>query len=289
MTRNLNTKIIVVFTIILFTANVINGGRGAMIYMSEYSSSLKRETLIIGQVLKLQLDRLLALEIPLEDLMGFEEQCQEVVQKYPNISFAAVIATDGKILFHSNSSLDGKYFKNSVVLKAIRRGKEEIVEYFAQHEKHYGVIIPVDDFNGKHRGAIVLSLPGNVITYRIISGIVVSIIFSFLIFLLSLMGIIYFLKRWLTNPLRKLNQVTKEIGALGIDSFQEVRITSRDEMEELASSFNTMATELQRTTVSKDYVDSIISSMMDALIVIDSQGRDPNRQSSRGGDVAIFQ
>jgi hypothetical protein len=38
-----------------------------------------------GHTLKFQLDRLLELGIAVEDLVGFEEQCQEIVNKYPDI------------------------------------------------------------------------------------------------------------------------------------------------------------------------------------------------------------
>lgn len=52
-----------------------------------------------------------------------------------------------------------------------------------------------------------------------------------------------------------------------------VNIESRDEIGELAASFNKMTGDLQKTTVSRDYVDSIINNMMDSLIVLSPNGR----------------
>lgn len=51
-----------------------------------------------------------------------------------------------------------------------------------------------------------------------------------------------------------------------------VPVTSDDELGQLAVWFNQMIKELHDTTVSKNYVDNIIQSMMDSLIVLDSQG-----------------
>jgi PAS domain S-box-containing protein len=271
MRHNLNTKIIITFIVIMFISNSITGGLSTYYYMSQYTEALQGKVMVIGQGLKLQLDRLFALEIPLEDLMGFEEQCQEVIEKYPDISYATVTNTDGEILFQSNSPPEGEYLEIPAIVDAIRDGKDQVIDYFYRQNRYYGFIIALFDISGKHLGAVVLGLPVKIITQRVFYGSVFSILLSLFIFVLSLFGIIYFLKRLITSPLQQLGQATQEIGSGGIESFQEVRINSRDEMEDLANSFNTMAADLKRTTVSKEYVDRIISSMMDALIVVDSQ------------------
>lgn len=51
-----------------------------------------------------------------------------------------------------------------------------------------------------------------------------------------------------------------------------VNIESRDEIGDLAAAFNKMTDDLQKTTVSRDYVDSIIKNMMDSLIVLSPNG-----------------
>lgn len=51
-----------------------------------------------------------------------------------------------------------------------------------------------------------------------------------------------------------------------------VPVSSRDELGELAQCFNRMTEQLLNTTVSKNYVDNIIRSMIDILIVINPDG-----------------
>jgi PAS domain S-box-containing protein len=51
------------------------------------------------------------------------------------------------------------------------------------------------------------------------------------------------------------------------DLSQRIEVRSQDEIGRLAASFNRMAEDLQRTTVSKEYLDSIFSSMINSLIV----------------------
>ncbi len=76
------------------------------------------------------------------------------------------------------------------------------------------------------------------------------------------------LTRSITVPVRSLISSTK-IMARG-DLSPRTEIKSSDEIGELANSFSKMAEDLQKITVSRDYVDNIIKTMADALIVTDS-------------------
>jgi len=56
------------------------------------------------------------------------------------------------------------------------------------------------------------------------------------------------------------------------DFAHSVPVGSNDELGQLARAFNNMAGDLQRTTVSRDYVDGIIHCMDEMLLVMDSSG-----------------
>lgn len=88
-----------------------------------------------------------------------------------------------------------------------------------------------------------------------------------------IVGIIawFVLTHTITNRIRSLISTTRIIA--GGDLTQRVGVKSSDEIGELADSFNKMAENLLRTTVSRDYVDNIIRTMADALIVVDLEGR----------------
>jgi two-component system, sensor histidine kinase and response regulator len=95
--------------------------------------------------------------------------------------------------------------------------------------------------------------------------------------LLSAIGAVVFatliglmLSRSFSSPLRKLAAAAQEVGIGQLKSRIEVK--SRDEFGQLAQTFNKMADDLSRSTVSKDYVDNIFKSMGDSLIVTDAHG-----------------
>ncbi|MBF0319486.1 MAG: EAL domain-containing protein [Nitrospirae bacterium] len=75
----------------------------------------------------------------------------------------------------------------------------------------------------------------------------------------------------LMRPLRTLVLSTSMIGRG--DFLQKIALPeSDDEIRDLAEAFNTMAHNLQRTAVSKDYLDGVINTMADMLLVIDFNG-----------------
>src|SRR5919202_2068466 len=70
----------------------------------------------------------------------------------------------------------------------------------------------------------------------------------------------------ITKPIKKLKEAATKIGEGDFDI--QVDIKTKDELKILADAFNHMARKLQETTVSKSYLDNIISSLSDALIVL---------------------
>ncbi len=71
----------------------------------------------------------------------------------------------------------------------------------------------------------------------------------------------------IASPIVELKNAVTRIGKGSLDA--KINIFSDDEVGILADSFNRMVDNLSQTTVSKVYVDNILGSMVDSLIVID--------------------
>ncbi|VVB97633.1 Methanogenesis regulatory histidine kinase FilI [uncultured archaeon] len=72
------------------------------------------------------------------------------------------------------------------------------------------------------------------------------------------------------KPISKLMTSVNEISRGNLDA--KIDIHSNDELGLLASAFNKMTGELAKTTISKDYMDSIIRSLFDMLVVVSPEG-----------------
>ena len=86
--------------------------------------------------------------------------------------------------------------------------------------------------------------------------------------------------RSIARPLGTLTQAAREIGQGNLE--ERIKVISHDEVGLLAATFNRMVDNLSRTTVSKVYVDNIISSMADPLVVTDT-----NRTIQRANQATL--
>jgi PAS domain S-box-containing protein len=89
-----------------------------------------------------------------------------------------------------------------------------------------------------------------------------------LIFLALVLSVL--IARSLTHPIDQLVHLTNRI-ARGDYEF-ELPFDRGDEIGELAAALKTMAIELNETTVSKDYMEGVLSSMLDPLLVMRADG-----------------
>ena len=99
----------------------------------------------------------------------------------------------------------------------------------------------------------------------LMSGTIVGII----VILLAI-----FIARRISIPIQQLTGLAKKV-ASG-DLSQTISLRSQDEIGELGTAFNHMTADLKRSTqellATRDYTNNIISSMVDSLIVFDSNG-----------------
>jgi PAS domain S-box-containing protein len=86
----------------------------------------------------------------------------------------------------------------------------------------------------------------------------------------AILAIQYFRLRRLLEPLKRLTQFTAEVGAGNLE--RKAPVARLDEVGQMAVAFNAMLDQLAATTVSRDYVDNIIRSMAESLLVADTQG-----------------
>ena len=166
MNLSVRAKIVLITVVILFFAIGANDLISSYVFTKEYSNALQSETFVIGQALRLQLDKLLRLGIAVEDLVGFEKQCQDAVNEHEEISYAMVVDADGKILFHNDPSQHGKILTDSATLEAVKSTQDVIQVYSQQGEKYYDIIIPVLGAHGEHIAAVRIGFPVKLIAQK---------------------------------------------------------------------------------------------------------------------------
>jgi len=196
-------------------------------------------------------------------------------------SYGMVLDPSGLVLAHTNVLQTGKRYEDPVTLRALRREQPGFEVVVSGGKQALDVAIPVwaqgenfllsQEKEGKTRlGTVRLGLPLDealVTRTRILRRIALILLASGGV----MMAAIWLFLRGLLKPLALLARLAERIGR----GERDVRVPAlgEDEIGDLAGSFNKMVDDLKTTTVSKDYVDNIIKSMADSLVVIESDGR----------------
>lgn len=101
---------------------------------------------------------------------------------------------------------------------------------------------------------------------------IIFIISGFAVF--SAVAIGLFIYKNISTPISKLRDSAIDVGKGNLKT--KIEITSKDEIGELATAFNKMADDLQKSNdkiiSDKDYIDNIVNSMNDSLIVTSLEG-----------------
>jgi two-component system sensor kinase FixL len=271
LSRSLRAKLTISIIILFVLLLSINTYLNNTIFEARYAELLKNQVVTVGQNLEFQLDRLLTFLV-LDDLTGFNEICREVVAKNPDISNIYIIDTSGRVLYHSGTIPQDGRLTPPDLLNAILANEKTEIKYKKDREWFIAFIIPIfDEEHSTHPGSIVLEIPARAITSKMFSLALKSLLGSSFFFAILFILVYLVITRWVTRPILELDAATRTISEHGPESFRAVTVSSQDEIGRLAASFNKMAGDLQQTTVSKSYVDSILATMSDALIVTDAR------------------
>jgi PAS domain S-box-containing protein len=244
--------------IVLLTIAIILFAVGASImvgtyaFTREFSDVLRSKALTTGKVLKYQMEKLMSFGLLPEEIVGFEDQCAEVVAKYGDISYAFVADVRGRILFHNQPSRNGTALAEPGILAALASPVESTWLNTDGKDRFYEVAVPVFTPRGEHVVSIVIGVPEQVVarkTRRILmqaSAVAVACSgFSTLLLL-------YALSAWVSKPIDRFLAVIGDISRNDMKFTNRVAVGSRDEIGRLGSAFNEMIDTLEETTVSKD-------------------------------------
>ena len=183
-----------------------------------------------------------------------------------NIIYWRVVKPDGEIYLADDAEVWGKRIDDEAVATRTTLMKEDVLP---ENGEKIGVI--VRPLGIKEDGRpwtfwLGYSLKPILIARRKALFVGLGVVLGVIIFATSFA---YYFSKGITKPVRELVEGTKAISEGNLDYV--IRTYSHDEIGELENSFNKMAYNLKRTTISRDYFDNIIRNMTDTLIVLDSQ------------------
>lgn len=114
------------------------------------------------------------------------------------------------------------------------------------------------------------AIPNKILIEQKQGLLIIAIIITATSTLIAILITYISIRKILLKPIEKLSNAITSIGSGDLTTLVET--PSGDELGTLAQTFNEMTTKLKSTTVSRDYVDNILNSMADTLIVTSPDG-----------------
>lgn len=250
MKLNLRGKILLIATAVMLCVIWAVIVTSNLLSAREYEDALHSRSLAIGKSLTIQFERLLQLGLGVDDIIGFEEQCREVVQTYPGIDLAMVIGPDGRILFHSDSNFNGT-LPDSSFLDSLRTGADAIATRSSGGAIHHNIVIPARTPQGEHVASVIVGFPAELISEKLDRMLWSGLGVALLVMLTGIAMLYAALARFVTRPLGSLTATVSRLREAPLDLTRRTSVDSGDELGELGSAFNGLMDELQNTTVSK--------------------------------------
>lgn len=214
----------------------------------------------------------LALEVstPLlvNDLIEIRNSIEDIKNSYPDIEYIFVTDAEGIVLVHT--------FEKGFPRALLNRSSPSSIVKEYVFETENGIIHEFDAPLFKNIGYVHVGVSENKVREQILSA-------SRTLSLMALSAIIlggmfaYFIGRRLTEPILKLTEGANRINRGILD--QKIPVNTRDELGELATTFNDMASSLdqkiteivaskERTEAAEKYLETLFDSIEDGIFVV---------------------
>jgi PAS domain S-box-containing protein len=234
------------------------------LFAEAYRSALQSRSTAIAQGLKLQMDRILQLGIQIENLSGFDKQCQNVTDSYPGIEFAWIASPDGIILFSNDAARTVQTVADANLRRAVSKRSEATVEYTKDGQTGYASIVPIVSQDDRHVGSVVIGLSAGALDAKLREMRIAVIGGGLLTLVGGIIALVVALSHFITRPMRTLigsiEQIRTDTGNLG----GRIALDTPDELGTLARSFNALMGTLQDTTVSKSSLEAAYGALQES-------------------------
>jgi len=156
------------------------------------------------------------------------------------------------------------------VISHIPTGKIALNDIYLESDLTHLITSPVLAASGEYLGALIIELSLER-TNQAVQASVYKMAAISLAATLFAIGLAYLAASLIVKPIIEIKQAAKKIAKGNFST--HINSQRNDELGDLACTIDQMALDLKTTTVSKDYVDQIIHTMPDGLIILDQQGK----------------
>lgn len=275
---NIRRKVLLILYVVLSFTIIGNFVISGALFERSQIRAFDKEAFATARGLQSNIDSLIEKSfLPYTEISNCEVLLDNFVKNSEDTLYVYTTDVDGNLLYASEGAVYGRISKSSLK-EYIVSDKEYRIDDKKKDTLYY--ILPLHDtgkFEGQQVvsqvGAMVVAYPRECITEPVIRLYIYNAVLAAVTFIISLVVIFMLMTRWFTEPLQKLDAAINKVSRTGVIEKNALDIHTNDEIGQIAQSFNDMLMQLKVTTVSKNYIDSILTNMSEALFVVNKDMR----------------
>jgi two-component system, sensor histidine kinase len=243
MKLGLRSKIILSAALIIVFTTASIAATATWLYVSHHVETLQSRSSAVARSLAFQLERITSLGISVDDIVGFEEQCEEAVRSYPGVAFAQIVGPEGEILFDNRSGLAGQSIESRILLETLQRESEQVIN--KPMDGHYLVMSPVRNTSGSRLATVIVGFPASLVDEAVTRTLALGGLVGILVAGVGLLALYMILQRFVIRPISSLVDAVSHVRANPGDYSVRVPEQNDDELGVLVNGFNQLLGNIQ--------------------------------------------
>lgn len=251
MMNSLRIKLFMILFVILMVTIGVNNAISSYTFHKEYSAVVENEMMHISQSIKLQLERILSIGMNIREVYAFDEVIDEIISRYPEVSYALVYDRQHQLLFHSGEQPPSSIMIPLAELDEIMHDlTERVIRITIDSEAYVASAVPVLNAHDTVQGTVITAVSHDYITGKTSNLLYMTALQALVFFLISLLLLHAILTRWVTRPLMRIVEVMRAVSAGDLNARSD--LMGKHEFAVLASILNKMLEQIRELMKSKD-------------------------------------
>ncbi len=213
--KNSLERRILIFSLLALTLTIaVNTGFNVESFRRSYRDGILQRAQTFTTALKSQVEAVVNLGLPLDEIDGISERCQEIVQNDPEISYCLIENSSGTVLYHS----DTDYPETASVEYAGDLSPDISILESAEMGKLYDYAAPIYDFDDKVAGRVRIGFRDEVLHQLVMDHLGSTALVLAAAFVVVFAVIVIFIRYDLVLPLRRLCGMAENLAAGEFDA-----------------------------------------------------------------------
>ena len=238
MKNSLERRILTFSHLALILTVAVNTLFNVDTFRRSYRDGILQRAQTFAEALKVQIEAVINLGLPIDEISGITEVCQETVARDPEISYCLVETSAGKPLYHSETG-----YPDILSVEYIDNLSDEIaVLQSPTHGKLYDYAVPILDYDDKVVGRVRIGFENAVLQQLVMDHLASTGLLLAAASLVVFLVIVAFIRYDLVGPIQRLCAMAENLAAGKFDTTAPVLKTK--ELATLGTTLSDMATSL---------------------------------------------